>query len=138
MKKEAQNQQDDFSENLGKMIVMQVVKPIFQKALNDIENAVNYSINSSSGKTTPWMPSPDMLTGVQLIYAERERQISVKGYNSEHDDAHSDGQLTMLAEKYIFGCNTKVGSTTGERIKELSKAGALIAAEIDRLQRTKK
>ena len=29
-------------------------------------------------------------------------------------------------------------STTDERISELSKAGALIAAEIDRLQRTKK
>ena len=138
MKKEAQNQQDDFSKNLGKMIAMQGIKPVIQKAFNDIENAVNYVNDVSSGKTTPWMPSPDILTGVQLIYAERERQISVKGYNSEHDDTHSDDQLTMLAEKYIFGRNTKVGSTTDERISELSKAGALIAAEIDRLQRTKK
>lgn len=139
MEKESiQNQQDDFLKNLGKMISMEVVKPVIQKSLNDIGNAVNYVNDVKSGKTTPWMPSPDMLTGVQLIYAERERQISVKGYSSEHDDAHSDNQLTMLAEKYMFGSKARLNGTTDARISELSKAGALIAAEIDRFQRLKK
>ena len=132
MKKEAtQNQKDDFSKNLGKMIAMEVVKPTIQKVLNDI-------LNSESEKVTSWMPSFDMLTGAQLIYAERERQIRIFGYNSEHDDAHSDGQLTMLAEKYMFGSKAGLNTTVDGRIYELSKAGALIAAEIDRLQRTKK
>ena len=138
MEKETQNMQDDFSKNLGKMIAIQVVKSVIQKALNDIDNAVNYANNIALGKTIPWIPSTDMLTGVQLIYAERERQVSVKGYNSEHDDAHSDSQLTMLAENYMFGKKARLNSTTDARISELSKAGALIAAEIDRLQRTKK
>ena len=120
------------------MIAMQGAKPIIQKALNDIENAVNYVNDVVSGKTTSWMPSSDMLTGVQLIRAERERQVSVKGYNSEHDDTHSDGQLTLFAEKYMLGSKARLSGSIDARISELSKAGALIAAEIDRLQRTKK
>ena len=50
-----------------------------------------------------------MKTGIEIIAEERKRQIEVEGWKPTPDD----------------------------RIKELAKAGALIAAEIDRLQRLK-
>ena len=80
---------------------------------------------------------PDIICGVELISKERERQINEKGYTSEHDDRCYGNTLAMLAERYIFGSSSKLNSTDEERIVELSKAGALIAAEIDRLQRLK-
>lgn len=46
-------------------------------------------------------------TGAELIAAERERQIKEEGWNEQHDDQWGYGELV--------------------------KAGALIAAEIDRL-----
>ena len=103
------------------------------------------------------------MTGVELIAAERQRQIDVEGWSAERDGAvHSDGQLGRAAENYVrFAVEPalardyqrKNGHTPGgwpwhwswwkpsqgdapeDRIRELSKAGALIAAEIDRLQR---
>jgi len=98
---------------------------------------------------------------VVLIAEERDRQIHVKGHDNEHDDKHGNGQLAIAAACYAVngttagclhighvGCGgqedafpwdkkfDKRGKQT--RISELVKAGALIAAEIDRLQRLKK
>lgn len=103
------------------------------------------------------------MTGVELIAAERQRQITEKGYTADHDDCHSDGELALAAVCYasprrlyikteysgeridfsepwpwwdesvsVF-CEEELSLL--ERIALLSKAGALIAAEIDRLQR---
>jgi hypothetical protein len=99
--------------------------------------------------------------GVVLIAEERDRQVHVKGYDNEHDDKQGKGQLAIAAACYAVngttagclhiahvGCGgqedafpwdkkfDKRGKQT--RIRELVKAGALIAAEIDRLQRLKK
>lgn len=88
-----------------------------------------------------------MKTGIELIAEERQRQIE-KGWSLGHDQRHGNGELLKAAETYITpehydnGCptrreklwpfNTKFKG--GEsRIDELVKAGALIAAEIDRL-----
>lgn len=98
-----------------------------------------------------------METGIELIAAERARQISQEGWTPEHDDEHDNGQLARAAACYAMGvferqralnsdCNI-LGwlwpwsmrcwkPTPDNRIRELTKAGALIAAEIDRLQRT--
>lgn len=94
-------------------------------------------------------------TGVELIAAERKRQIEVEGWTPKHDAQHIDGQLAQAASYYamtpetIDFINDKWGNdndlyfwpfdlkflkkTPNNRIKELAKAGALIAAEIDRL-----
>lgn len=94
-----------------------------------------------------------MKTGVELIADERQRQVSEEGWTAEHDKEHDSGQLALAAACYALGrC---AGSETDEksalfkhwpfsflwwkptpddRIKELVKAGALIAAEIDRLR----
>lgn len=96
--------------------------------------------------------------GVTLIAAERKRQVEEKGWTPEHDDGHGDQSLAFAA--VVYACpspkpigvkrlwpwtdvppyhEAAVGDTMRERrdarIKVLAKAGALIAAEIDRLLR---
>lgn len=83
--------------------------------------------------------------GIDLIKAERERQMSVEGWTEKHDDEHVNNELALAAACYAVPDVFSQGywpptwdlswykSTT--RIRDLVKAGALIAAEIDRLQR---
>lgn len=103
-----------------------------------------------------------MQTGVELIAEERQRQIEKEGWTPEHDAEHTDESLSKAAACYAMPSNerTKYQSfhsqygnfprwwpfswdlkfwkpTPDNRIKELVKAGALIAAEIDRLQNLK-
>lgn len=92
-----------------------------------------------------------MKTGIQLIAEERQRQIDVEGWTAEHDREHVCGELTDAAVCYAIRgyWRTRYDSflktvwpwdiewwkpSQDNRIKELAKAGALIAAEIDRLQ----
>lgn len=90
-------------------------------------------------------------SGVDLIAAERKRQVEVEGWTDEHDAQHSFGQLAMAAscyaspEQYRDLLDGMPGGwpsdwdfkwwkpTPENRVRELVKAGALIAAEIDRL-----
>lgn len=102
-----------------------------------------------------------MKTGIEIIETERNRQMTQEGWLPEHDDTHSEGQLAgaaacyaMHAAGFTFAENTlslykgfynKVNVWPWERkwwkpspkdpIRDLAKAGALIAAEIDRLNR---
>lgn len=100
-----------------------------------------------------------MKTGVELIAEERQRQIDKYGYTAEHDvmEYTEEGsvceQLAEAAACYatpayqrdvnnnFVGCPIKWPwmeqfwkPTPENRIRELVKAGALLAAEIDRLQ----
>lgn len=87
-----------------------------------------------------------------LIHQERWRQISVEGWTPQHDDEHGDGQLASAAACYALG-EPDVGEDfhrvtlwpwdawwwkPTDRVRDLVKAGALIAAEIERLQRAAK
>lgn len=98
-------------------------------------------------------PEVDLKTGIELITEERKRQIDVKGFNWRHDDEHYTHQLSDAAIVYAAPAPLRYKVmewwpwdtswlkedktfTTEGRIRELVKAGALIAAEIDRLQRT--
>jgi hypothetical protein len=100
-----------------------------------------------------------MKTGIELIAEERQRQIEVEGFTSQHDDKHSNGELANAAAVYAIdpmggdasnmvqtlwpwdkswlkiSCNENTEDNPVGRIRDLQKAGALIAAEIDRLQR---
>lgn len=91
--------------------------------------------------------------GVTAISQERDRQIQVEGWTPEHDAQHSNGELAKAAGCYALAddarekCNGNISEpfkfwpwakewwkpSPDNRIKELAKAGALIAAEIDRL-----
>lgn len=81
------------------------------------------------------------MTGVELIKQERKRQIEKEGWSLKHDQIHADGQLAIAASVYADNENyhkwpwhkESFKPTPNDRIKELTKAGALIAAEIDRL-----
>lgn len=90
------------------------------------------------------------MTGSELISAERRRQVEVEGWTPEHDDEHQYGELAIAAAKYAerahersmpflpprgwpwFSCWWK---PSPDPVRNLVKAGALIAAEIDRLLR---
>lgn len=96
-----------------------------------------------------------MKSGIEIIAEERKRQIEVEGWTSEHDDKYYCGELSDAAVCYAtrgYWRNSQRNPayymmfpfspewwkpTPDDRIRELAKAGALIAAEIDRLQRIK-
>jgi hypothetical protein len=99
-----------------------------------------------------------MSKGIELIAAERQRQIEKEGWTAEHDRQWGSGELALAAACYAVPDNKRYWSsglisrvrsgligkfwpwpliwwkpTPDDRIRELTKAGALIAAEIDRL-----
>ena len=90
-----------------------------------------------------------MKTGIELIADERQRQITAEGWTPEHDDQHTESELLQAAICYAEnGSNLELGACdvpwpwgendwkpSQDNIRNLVKAGALIAAEIDRLQR---
>lgn len=87
---------------------------------------------------------------LELIAAERKRQIVSEGWTPAHDDQHVHGELSKAAACYA-NSSLKEGHsnipydwpwskdwwkpTPDDRIRELVKAGALIVAEIDRISR---
>lgn len=99
------------------------------------------------------------MESIKLIDAERKRQIEEEGWTAEHDAHHSDLALAVAGAAYAIHCasihsgegeewkkqyntiGTKIfpfdeewfKPTPNDPIRQLVKAGALIAAEIDRL-----
>jgi hypothetical protein len=100
--------------------------------------------------------------GATLIADERKRQVEEEGYTPEHDQGHSEGELGVAGACYALdlaiGPDDEVASsfqshcaeasdqcwpwdpkwwnpTPSDPVRQLAKAGALIAAEIDRLQK---
>ena len=50
----------------------------------------------------PSTPPGMMVSALDDIAAERERQISAEGWTPEHDDEHGNGELAMAASAYAF------------------------------------
>lgn len=97
-----------------------------------------------------------MKTGIELIAEERQRQIEKEGWTKEHDAQHTDGELALAAmcyadpNKYYHQesryLHIRIPNKfwpknwdiqwfkPKDRIRDLVRAGALIAAEIDRIQ----
>lgn len=102
-----------------------------------------------------------MKTGIELIAEERQRQVTEEHRTASHDDAHKLGQMAGAGACYALhaagfikpqnieamrkGVDTKVPlwpwaecywkPMIDDPRRDLAKAGALIAAEIDRLNR---
>jgi len=95
-------------------------------------------------------------SGVELIAEERQRQIEFEGFTNEHDKQHVDDELAIAAACYAIPEKIRINElakkssiysipnlfpwgkewwkpSPDERITELVKAGALIAADIDRI-----
>ena len=87
------------------------------------------------------------MTGVERIAAERNRQMVEEGWDAEHDEGHAEGSLSVAAACYavagVRGARSPAWPwdpkwdkrAKHNRIRRLEIAGALIAAEIDRLLR---
>jgi hypothetical protein len=79
---------------------------------------------------------------------ERQRQIEKEMFTASHDSMHSRGELAIVAACYAMPyrgfLNTDHWPKTWDRrwwkpksrMRDLVRAGALIAAEIDRIQAT--
>jgi len=102
-----------------------------------------------------------MKTGIEIIQEERIRQVSVENYSDQSDDLESKGEMAGAAACYALNAcgfsNPHILESIrppvvskvriwpwaehywkpSSQIRDLAKAGALIAAEIDRLQRIK-
>jgi len=91
------------------------------------------------------------VNGIELIAAERARQVEVEGFSTASDKFHRNSELALLACYYampgelelrtmpemFFPPNWRLDWAKRDgksRIQQLVCAGALIAAEIDRLQ----
>lgn len=123
---------------------------------NALTNPGTISIENAITGETVWRA--DVVTGAEMISIERVRQISKEGYSQEHDDSHTGGELVTAAIAYATAAQRQQFYRNKadldfvremywpfeakwwkpkDQIHNLVIAGALIAAEIDRLQRKK-
>ena len=107
------------------------------------------------------VPIPMEVPGVTRIAAERQRQVAKEGWTPEHDDGHHTGALALAGMCYAKLAYLQASGIADDMaadaildnewpwrdaswkpspdpIRNLEKAGALIAAEIDRLLRAEK
>lgn len=95
------------------------------------------------------------MNGIERIAAERQRQVDKEGWSPDHDDEHKRGEMGKAAVCYAlhacafplqqgmddFDARWPWGNhwwkPSDDPIRNLEKAGALIAAEIDRHLRAK-
>lgn len=99
-------------------------------------------------------PSADASYVTRLILQERLRQVHQEGHTAAHDDQHDREELALAAawyalpESYRLGLKNlgasfhpwaEVGPSDAEadRVRDLVIAGALIVAELERLERAK-
>lgn len=104
------------------------------------------------------------MTPIDMIMRERQRQHDEEGWTDEHDDHHDDGSLAAAAAAYAYHASlpgvtqaeVRDGRAAGyisivsliwprswsrewwnpkSRERDLVRAGALIVAELERLQR---
>ncbi len=93
------------------------------------------------------------MRGAELIAAERLRQVEEGGWSAEHDAGHDSGELAVVAaELAVDGTDAELDvrdfdadmwglvhmhgyrGLKPDPVRALTIAGALIAAEIDRIQ----
>lgn len=88
-----------------------------------------------------------MKTGAELIAEERQRQVEEEGWSPEHDKQWRNNELVFAAITYAIQEDevpdegliaywpwSKEWYKPKDRMSNLIRAGALIAAEIDRRQ----
>jgi hypothetical protein len=89
-------------------------------------------------------------SGSILIHAERWRQREEEGWTEDHDDEHAEGDLYEAAIAYLLAVGEPIDNPppdvwpwdaswwkpTEDPVRQLVKAGALVAAEIDRRLRS--
>jgi PRTRC genetic system protein C len=170
----------------GSQFTVEQVKDFFAATYPEIVNATIegpeqkddkqvYTFRRAVGTKGAKPDLPDLgIDGAALIGFERSRQVNEEGYDTGHDDGHTDHSLALAACAYaapeplfVYRGGPRMHSfgdvwplswdsdydkrprdsdgpliaelvDPAARIRCLVKAGALIAAEIDRLRRTAK
>jgi len=105
------------------------------------------AVEAAAHRLDAALASPPASDGAALIAAERERQTTSEGWTTEHDDTHVQGELAVAAAGYATAWSrdalqpvrwpfeASAWKPSDDRVKNLVRAGALIAAEIDRVRR---
>ncbi|MER0859588.1 hypothetical protein AAA500_10210 [Pseudomonas aeruginosa] len=121
------------------------IKDVFQQIDWDAENELAELLAAAPGNSVPqaWLD----------VQAERRRQVEAEGWTPEHDDGHSHGQMARAAACYALAGSSAPNDGTAALLvslawpwdqqwwkptsarRDLIKAGALILAEIERLDR---
>jgi hypothetical protein len=95
------------------------------------------------------------LEAIDLVLAERVRQVEELGITTGRDDRYLKDELAMMAACYLYAPRYPFAIATGEktpnqwphstgwnprtsRLRQLEKAGALVIAEIERILRKNK
>lgn len=126
---------------------------ILRPTCNDdgIPNGSGYQRTIKGDLAAASLPS-----GLLAIATERQRQFDVEGWTPEHDDAHDQCELALAGGVYALSGAADSELVNDARMRairelwpfqahwfkptggraDLVRAGALIAAEIDRLDRT--
>ena len=90
-------------------------------------------------------------TAIRNVINERMRQCQELGYTPEHDDQWANGELPVAAQCYLLGTDSIPAELIDavcwpfqhshykpeNRLRDLTKAAALIVAEIERIMRIK-
>lgn len=137
-------------------------KMAFRPNLTGFPSAVDLDAQMNELRIQEVTSGTSELNGAQLIMQERNRQIYSEEWDAPHDDMHQDGELPDAGISYALEAvriiqrdpesrtHTALISMfwpeewsewwkpTADPIRNLVKAGALFAAEIDRLQRLEK
>lgn len=144
----------------GQLSVWRSVIAVADKRIRDLEAQVKTARQEALEDGKERKMGSKKKTGIDLIREERKRQVEKLGWTAEHDDEHICGQMCDAAVCYalpgflyfkretenggaefshvwpkFWGHPPKFTSDIDEKLRNLSKAGALIAAEIDRLMR---
>ncbi len=87
------------------------------------------------------------MTALEDIHEERQRQIAMEGWSHAHDDEHRAGEMRKAAGCYCLRRSWERVPAEWpwdyrwwkpkSRREDLVRAGALIVAEIERLDRAK-
>lgn len=134
--------------------ILAVRRQIAQR-FNSIQNvtartAVLFAREVLALASEPPAVADDLSAAARDVLAERRRQRGVEGFTDQHDDQYTAGQLTMAALTYLewmhgeytpghipinWPWSTKWFKPTYDSRRLLEKVGALIFAEIERLDR---
>lgn len=114
----------------------------------EVERAERYAIHAFRVLINHARTPPQTADSTKLIDDERNRQVLKEGFSAEHDDQYVNNEMPDAAICYLIEPDQRDCSpfpwpfhdtwwkpSPEDRIRELVKAGALILAEIDRLQR---
>lgn len=118
-------------------------------------------VETRQGEPIGWLPfapedqlPPTLSAAMRDVFIERRRHVEVEGFTPEHDDSHDAGEIAGAAAAYAaYRSHAKPETIMGydviemlwpwsprwwkpkDRRRDLVRAGALIIAEIERLDR---